>query len=89
MNVTITQIVIGALATVTEGLVKGLGNRRTSGDNPNYSITEIGQNTEKSPGNLWRLAVTQTPVKDRQLTLMRKTLKEKIIIIPQTKTERK
>ena len=28
------------------------------------------------PGDLRRLAVTQTPVKDHQLTLMRKTLKE-------------
>ena len=27
----------------------------------NYYIIEIGQNTEKSPGNLRRLAVTQTP----------------------------
>ena len=35
-------------------------NKRTSGDHPNYSIVEIGQNTEKSPGDLRRLAVTQT-----------------------------
>ena len=41
-----------------------LGNKRTSGDHPNKYITEIGQNTEKSPGDLKRLAVTQTPVKD-------------------------
>ena len=27
-------------------------------------IIEIDQNTEKSPGDLRRLAVTQTPVKD-------------------------
>ena len=32
----------------------------------NYCIIEIGQNTEKSPGDLRRLAVTQTPVKDHQ-----------------------
>ena len=42
----------------------GLGNKRTSGDHPNYSIVEIGQNTEKSPGDLRILDVTQTPVKD-------------------------
>ena len=30
----------------------GLGNKRTSGDDPNYNIVEIGQNTEKSPGDL-------------------------------------
>ena len=26
----------------------GLGNKRTSGDHPNYSIVEIGQNTKES-----------------------------------------
>ena len=59
----------------------GLGNRRTSGDHPNYYIIENGQNTEKSPGDLRRLATTQTPVKDHQLAMMWKTLKELIIII--------
>ena len=38
----------------------------------NYCIIESGQNTEKSPGNLRRVAVTQTSVKDYQLTLMRR-----------------
>ena len=32
---------------------------------PNYSIIENGQNTEKSPGELRRFAVTQTPVKSQ------------------------
>ena len=36
----------------------GLGNKRTSGDHPIHSITEIGQNTKKSPGDLRWLAVT-------------------------------
>ena len=49
---------------------RGLGNDRKSGDNPNNSITEIGQNTEKSPGDLKRLIVTPTPVKDHQLIPM-------------------
>ena len=48
----------------------GLGNKRTSRDHSNYNITEIGQNTEKSPGDLRRLTITQTPVKDHQPTLM-------------------
>ena len=48
----------------------GFGNKRTSGDHPNYSIVEFGQNTEKSPGNLRRLVVTQIPLKDHQLTLV-------------------
>ena len=34
-----------------------------SGDPPNYNIVENGQNTEKRPGDLRRLAVTQTPMK--------------------------
>ena len=41
-----------------------------SGDHPNNSIVENGQNTEKSPGDLRRLAVTQTSVRDHQLTLI-------------------
>ena len=48
----------------------------TGGDHPNYSIIKNGQNTEKSPGDMRTLGVTQTPEKNHQLTLMRKTLKE-------------
>ena len=48
----------------------GLGGRRTSADHPDYNIIENRQNTEKSPGDLRRLAVTQTPVKDHQLMLI-------------------
>ena len=47
----------------------GLGSWRTGRDYPNDSIPEDGQNTETSPGDLRRLAVTQTPVKNHQLTL--------------------
>ena len=52
-----------------------MGNKNTNGDYPNYSIIKISQNTEKSPGNLRRLAVIQTPVKAYQLMLVWKTLK--------------
>ena len=48
----------------------GLGNKRTSGYHTNYYNIENGQHTEKSPGDLRRLAVTQTPMKYYQLTLM-------------------
>ena len=41
-----------------------LGNKRASGDHPKYRFVEICQNTEKSPGDLRRLAVTQTPVEN-------------------------
>ena len=47
-----------------------IGNKRTSGDHPNYSFIKIDQNTEKRPGDLWRLVVTQNPVKDHRLTLV-------------------
>ena len=52
-----------------------LGSWRTSGDHPNYSVIGKDQNTEKSPGDLRRLAVTGA-VKNHQLKLMWKTLKE-------------
>ena len=74
MKVTIIPIVIGVFV-----FIKGTGeleNNGTSGDHPNYYIIENSQNTEKSPGDLRTLTVTQTPLKDNQLTLMRKTLKE-------------
>ena len=46
---------------------KGTGrleNQRNRKDRANYSIFKIGQNTEKSPGELRRLSVTQNPVKE-------------------------
>ena len=44
------------------------GNKRTSVDHPNYNIIEINQNTEKSPGDMTKLAVPQTPVRNNRLT---------------------
>ena len=73
MKVAITPIVIRSLSTVTKGFIRGtgeLGNKKTSGDHPNNSIINIGQNTEKSPGELRRLAPTQSPVEKHQLTLV-------------------
>ena len=60
-------------------IIKGTGGlwaRRTSRDHPNFNIIRNGQNTEKSPGDLRRIAVTQTPVKNHQLKLMWKTFME-------------
>ena len=51
-------------------------DKRTRRDHPDYSIFKIGQNTKKSPWNLRRLAVTRTPLRNYQLTLVWKTLKE-------------
>ena len=57
------------------------GYKRTSGSHPDCSIIKIGQNTEKSPGDLRRLAISQTPVEKHQLKRVWKTLKGVIIII--------
>ena len=48
----------------------GIGNKSTSGHYPNNSIVKIGQNTEKSPGDLKRLVVAQALVEDNRLTLV-------------------
>ena len=75
MKVTIVPIVIGAFGTITKGLLKGLEDLEVGGQVETISIAENGQNSETSPGDLRRLAVTQTPVKNHLLTLMWKTLK--------------
>ena len=59
MKVTIIPIVIGAFGTFTKRLLKGLDDLEVGGrveNHPNYYIIENGQNTEKSPGDLRRLA---------------------------------
>ena len=53
----------------------GIGNKRKSGDHPNYYIIENGQNTEKSPEDVRRLPVAKTPVEVYLLKLMWKTPK--------------
>ena len=72
MKVTIVPIVIGTLCTMTKGLLKSLEDLdwRTGRDNRNDSIAKNSQKPETSPGDLRRLAVTQTPVKNYQLSLM-------------------
>ena len=69
MKVTIVPIVTGALGIITKR-PGGHGSWLTGRNYPNDSIAENGQNPETSPGDLRRLAVTQTPVKNHQLTLM-------------------
>ena len=63
MKMPIVPIVIGAFGAVTKG-PGGLGSWRTGRDYQNDRIIENGQNTEKSPGDSRRLAVTKKPVKD-------------------------
>ena len=73
MQVTIVPIVIGAFGTVTKGLLEGVEDLEV-GDHPNNSLIENGQNNKKIPGDLRRLAVTHTPVKNHRQTLMWKAL---------------
>ena len=68
MRITIIPIVIGDFRIIKG--IGGLGSWRTSADHPNYSIIENGQNTEKSPEDLRRPAVPQTPVKNHLLKPM-------------------
>ena len=65
MKVMVTPIVIGALGTVTKELLQELEDLEIRGqqETPKYLMDEIGQNTKKSPEDLRRLDVTQTPVK--------------------------
>ena len=79
MKVTIVPFVIGAFGTVTKGLLKGLQYLKVGGQVETIHSTAL-LNSETSPGDLRRLAVTQTSVKDHQLTLMWKTLMSKIIL---------
>ena len=58
MQVAIKPIVIGAFGTVTKGLLKRLVDLEVD------RRVENGQNTEKRPGELRSLAVTQTLVED-------------------------
>ena len=73
INVTVIPIVIGAFGTVAKGLVQGLEDVEKRGRAETIQTTalfKIGQNTEKSPGGLKTLAVTQTPVSNHHLTLV-------------------
>ena len=73
MRVTVIPVVNDAFGTVPPRLRKGTGgirNQWTNRDHPNHSTVNIGHNTEKSPGNMRKFAVTQIPVKDHQLMLM-------------------
>ena len=62
MEVTVIVIVIGALESVPKDLVGELEELEIRGQ----VETRIGQNTQKSPGDLRRLSVTWTPVKGHQ-----------------------
>ena len=63
----IVPIVIGAFGTINKRIIKRpgrFGSWWTGRDYPNDSIVENDQNPETSPGDLRKLSVTQTPVKN-------------------------
>ena len=79
MKATVIPVVMGVLEAIPKRLGKKsgrFGKQRLSRNHPDYSIIKTGQNTEKSPEDLRRLAPTQTPVKNPQLTPVRKFLKK-------------
>ena len=57
MKVTVISIVIFAHRTISKELVKGLEDLKI-------------REQEKSPGDLWRFVVTQTPVRNHQEVLV-------------------
>ena len=70
MRMTAIPIIIGALGTAPKDLERELevweiGERIETIQN--YSIVKIGQNTEKSPGYLRRLAVIESSVKKKTI----------------------
>ena len=71
---TIIPIVIGAFGTVTKGLLKGLEDLEVGGRVETIQTTTLLRTAKilkrVRPGELRRLAVTQTPAKDHQLTLI-------------------
>ena len=75
MKVTIIPIVIGAFCTVTKGLLNGLEDLEVGG-----RVETIQTTTLLRTARILRRVletVTLTPVKAHQLTLMRKTLKNR------------
>ena len=63
MKLMMILVVIGAFGSGTGGL----GYKKTGADYLKYSIIKIGQNTEKSPGDLRKLTVIQTTVYQQRL----------------------
>ena len=77
IKVTAMPIIIRALGKIPKLLFKGLGDFKITGQVDIIQTSAlIGQNTEESPGELRRLTVSHSPMKNYQLTLVWKTLKE-------------
>ena len=80
MKVTVILIINGIFATVTKGLIQGLDDLEIRGRMEtiqNIAILRSTRTTEKSPGDLRRLDVALTPVRNHQLTVVWKIEKSK------------
>ena len=65
---TVIPIVNGVLGSISQELVKGIGDLKI--------IIKIGQSTEKSPGDLRRFAVSQTVERNQSANAGMKTSQE-------------
>ena len=72
MKVTVVPIIISALGTVIKGLVQGLDDLEIRRRVETFQTAALlgSENTEKSPVDLRRLAITQTSMRNHWLTLM-------------------
>ena len=72
MRMIVVPILNGVFRMIHKDLLRGLEELELRGLDlgPSKPQYEIDQNTEKSPGDLMRLAVMQTLVKDHQLKLV-------------------
>ena len=73
MYMTVILITVGALGMVGRCYRKktgGIVNQMKGRHHTDQNIVKIGENTEKSPGNLSRLTVIQTPVNAPYLILV-------------------
>ena len=71
MKVTIIPIVIGAFDPVTKGLLKGLEDLEVGCRVETIQTTTLLKTARiLSPGDLRRLAITQSPVKDHRLMVL-------------------
>ena len=62
MKVTVISVLTGVFGTIHKRLIMELENLEIRRQvNPDYNIIKISKNTEKSPGDVRKVDVTQTP----------------------------
>ena len=72
MKVTVIPVVIGKIGSVIKRLLQKLKDLEICGQAETIQTTaiEIDQNTKKSPADLRRFAIIQTPEENHRLTLV-------------------